>query len=247
MYNANVAQCCTKWKKIQRRVYCVDITWMYKVRGMVNDLDIVWHEYSTTYDCSLYHRLTFWWSIDLTYKYHWHALFTVNCHLDLTTDNEKVVLSGMLVCSYAMFSTGVCRIHSELQGTWILIMYILLCYKLQTPRCTVGSVPGRSGPARSSRYDWDRWVVRASRAPIGLMRDIYPSCWSILAGKVFLVSSFSMLQANSVSKFLLWANSCPEQIWFLWAVFLYCEQIFFNLSNSCEDRNCVMRPYEDWK
>ncbi len=33
-------------------------------------------------------------------------------------------------------------------------------------------VPGRSGPARSSRYDWDRWVVRASRAPIGLMRDI---------------------------------------------------------------------------
>ena len=31
---------------------------------------------------------------------------------------------------------------------------------------------GRSGPARSSRYDWDRWVVRASRAPIGLMRDI---------------------------------------------------------------------------
>ena len=30
---------------------------------LVNDLDIVWHVYSTTYDCSLY-RLTFWWSIN---------------------------------------------------------------------------------------------------------------------------------------------------------------------------------------
>jgi hypothetical protein len=106
MYNVNVAQCCTKWKKIQRRVYCVDITWMYEVRGMVNNLDIVWHVYSTTYDCRLY-RLTFWWSIDLTYKYLWHALFMVNsCHLDLTTDNKKVALSGMLVCSYALISTG---------------------------------------------------------------------------------------------------------------------------------------------
>jgi hypothetical protein len=31
---------------------------------------------------------------------------------------------------------------------------------------------GRSGPARSSGFDWDRWLVRASRAQIGLMRDI---------------------------------------------------------------------------
>ena len=30
-----------------------------------------------------------------------------------STDNEKFALSGMLVCSYALFSTGVCRIHSE--------------------------------------------------------------------------------------------------------------------------------------
>jgi hypothetical protein len=33
----------------------------------------------------------------------------------------------------------------------------------------------------------------------------------------------------------------------LWAVFLYCEQIFFDLSNLCVDRNCVMRPYLDCK
>ncbi len=66
--------------------------------------------------------------------------------------------------------------------------------------------------------------------------------------RFFIVSSFSMLQArNSVSKFLLWANSCSEQIWFSWAVFLYCEQIFLALSNLCVDRNCVMRPYLDWK
>ncbi len=52
--------------------------------------------------------------------------------------------------------------------------------------------------------------------------------------RLFIVSSFSMLQANSVSKFLLWANflanSCSEQIWFLWAVFLYCEQFFCTVS-----------------
>ena len=67
--------------------------------------------------------------------------------------------------------------------------------------------------------------------------------------RFFIVSSFSMLRANSVSKFLLWAifgaNSCSEQIWFLWAVFLYCEQIFFASSNLCVDRNCVMRTYLD--
>ena len=69
--------------------------------------------------------------------------------------------------------------------------------------------------------------------------------------RFFIVSSFSMLQANSVSKFLLganfWANSWSEQIWFLSAVFLYCEQIFFALNNLCVDRNCVMRPYLDCK
>ncbi len=79
----------TKAKLNSSCKFGVDITWMYvirygyEVRVMVNDLDIVWHVYSTTYDCSLY-MLTFWWSIDLTYKYLWHALFMVHCHLDLT-------------------------------------------------------------------------------------------------------------------------------------------------------------------
>jgi hypothetical protein len=36
-------------------------------------------------------------------------------------------------------------------------------------------------------------------------------------------------QISVVSNFL--ANSCSEQIWFLWEFFLYCEQIFFALSN----------------
>ncbi len=63
--------------------------------------------------------------------------------------------------------------------------------------------------------------------------------------RFFIVSSFSMLRANFCCEQIFWANSCSEQIWFSWAVFLYCEQIFFALSNLCLDRICVMRTYLD--
>jgi hypothetical protein len=80
-----------------------------------------------------------------------------------------------------------CQIfHRQLMLRWFLIFWlyaplvapeVLLCChsnrnKAQQNMSTLALDAGRSGPARSSRYDWDRCVVRASRAPIGILQDI---------------------------------------------------------------------------
>jgi hypothetical protein len=75
---------------------------------------------------------------------------------------------------------------------------------------------------------------------------IHPSQQGSSLWAVFLCCK-QTLWANFWCEQFFWANSCSEKISFLQAVFLYCEQIFFALSNLCIDRNHVMSSYLDYK